>query len=40
MTILRRTLSEMSPGDGMEMLLQRLGKTRTNAEFLMSIRNP
>ncbi|MFN5466905.1 MAG: transcription termination factor Rho, partial [Pirellulaceae bacterium] len=40
MTILRRTLSEMSPADGMEMLLQRLGKTRTNAEFLMSIRNP
>jgi transcription termination factor Rho len=40
MTILRRTLSEMSPADGMEMLLQRLNKTRTNAEFLMSIRNP
>jgi transcription termination factor Rho len=40
MTILRRTLSEMSPADAMEMLLQRLGKTRTNAEFLMSIRNP
>jgi transcription termination factor Rho len=40
MSILRRTLSEMSPADGMEMLLQRLGKTKTNAEFLMSIRNP
>jgi transcription termination factor Rho len=40
MSILRRTLSEMSPADGMEMLQQRLGKTKTNAEFLMSIRNP
>lgn len=36
---LRRVLSEMSAPDAMEKLLQRLEKTKTNAEFLMSIRN-
>ncbi len=36
---LRRTLSEMNPPDAMELLVQRLGKTRSNAEFLMGM-NP
>lgn len=34
---LRRTLNEMSPADAMQLLITRLGKTKTNAEFLMSI---
>ncbi len=36
--ILRRVLSEMSPIDGMELLLSRLKKTHSNAEFLMSMK--
>ena len=34
----RRVLSEMNPADAMEMLTTRLKKTKTNAEFLMSIK--
>ena len=34
---LRRTLSEMSPGDAMELLRTRLSKTKSNAEFLMGL---
>ncbi len=35
--ILRRVLAEMNPPDAMELLVNRLAKTRTNAEFLMSM---
>ncbi len=35
--ILRRVLSGMNPPEAMELLLSRLQKTRTNAEFLMSL---
>jgi transcription termination factor Rho len=35
--LLRRILSEMNPPDAMEMLVQRLGKSKTNAEFLMAM---
>lgn len=35
--ILRRVLSEMNSPDAMEMLINRLGKTKSNAEFLMSM---
>ncbi len=38
--ILRRVLAEMNPADAMELLLNRLSKTRSNAEFLMSLKNP
>ena len=31
---LRRTLSSMNPADAMDLLVKRLGKTRSNAEFL------
>lgn len=34
--ILRRVLNEMNPPEAMEFLVSRLGKTKTNAEFLMS----
>jgi transcription termination factor Rho len=34
---LRRALSEMKPGDAMEVLLERLKLTRTNAEFLQRL---
>lgn len=34
----RRVLSEMNPADAMDMLTTRLKKTKTNAEFLMSIK--
>ena len=34
----RRTLSEMNPPDAMELLTTRLKKTKTNAEFLLSIK--
>ncbi|MFO0939663.1 MAG: hypothetical protein U0930_02735 [Pirellulales bacterium] len=37
-TALRRALSEMSPPDAMEKLVERLQKTKSNAEFLMSLR--
>ncbi len=35
--VLRRVLSEMNPPDAMELLVSRLGKAPTNAEFLMSM---
>jgi transcription termination factor Rho len=35
--ILRRVLNEMNPPDAMDLLVSRLQKTRTNAEFLMSM---
>jgi transcription termination factor Rho len=36
-TVLRRVLSEMSPTDAMELLTSKMAKTKTNAEFLMSM---
>jgi len=36
-TILRRVLNDMNPPDAMELLVGRLQKTKTNAEFLMSM---
>jgi transcription termination factor Rho len=36
-TIMRRVLADMNPPDAMELLVTRLAKTRTNAEFLMSM---
>jgi transcription termination factor Rho len=35
--ILRRVLNEMNPPEAMELLVTRLAKTQTNAEFLMSM---
>jgi transcription termination factor Rho len=35
--ILRRVLTDMNPPDAMELLVGRLQKTKTNAEFLMSM---
>ncbi len=35
--VLRRVLNEMNPPDAMELLVSRLQKTKTNAEFLMSM---
>ncbi len=35
--ILRRVLNEMNPPDAMELLVSRLKKTKTNAEFLLSM---
>ncbi len=35
--MLRKVLNEMDPVEAMEMLLQKMKKTRLNAEFLMSI---
>jgi len=35
--ILRRVLNEMNPPDAMELLITRLQKAKTNAEFLMSM---
>jgi transcription termination factor Rho len=37
--VLRRVLNEMNPPDAMELLVTRLSKTKTNAEFLMSMNN-
>jgi transcription termination factor Rho len=36
--LLRRVLNEMNPPDAMELLVTRLQKTKTNAEFLMSMK--
>lgn len=38
MTLLRRMLNDMNPVDAMEFLTQRLGKTKSNAEFLMGLK--
>ncbi len=35
--MLRRVLDDMNPPDAMEMLVNRMGKTQNNAEFLMSM---
>jgi transcription termination factor Rho len=35
--VLRRVLSEMNAPDAMELLVTRLQKTKSNAEFLMSM---
>jgi len=37
-TILRRVLHDMNPPEAMELLITRLAKTKTNAEFLMSLK--
>jgi transcription termination factor Rho len=37
--LLRRMLSEVNPADAIEMLTSKLAKTRTNAEFLLSIKS-
>jgi transcription termination factor Rho len=35
--ILRRLLHDMNPPEAMELLVSRLGKTKTNAEFLLGM---
>jgi len=35
--ILRKVLNELNPSEAMELLVDRLGKTKSNAEFLMSM---
>ena len=35
--ILRRVLNGMNPADAMELMVSRLQKTKSNAEFLMSM---
>ena len=35
--ILRKVLKELSPDEAMELLIDRLGKTKSNAEFLGSM---
>ena len=35
--VLRRVLNPLSPGESMELLIDKLSKTRTNAEFLASM---
>ena len=37
--VLRRVLCEMSPTDAMELLANRLSKTKSNSEFLMSLKS-
>jgi transcription termination factor Rho len=37
--ILRRVLNDMNPTEAMELLVTRLGKTKSNAEFLMSMKS-
>jgi len=37
--ILRRVLNDMNPVDAMELMVSRLQKTKTNAEFLMSMKS-
>jgi transcription termination factor Rho len=37
-SLLRKSLAEINPPDAMEMLVQKLSKTKTNAEFLLGIR--
>ena len=36
--MLRRVLGDMNPPEAMEMLVKRLSKTKSNAEFLMSMK--
>jgi transcription termination factor Rho len=37
--VLRRVLGEMNPTDAMELLVNRLSKTKSNSEFLMSLKS-
>ena len=37
--VLRRVLCEMNPADSMELLVNRLLKTKSNSEFLMSLKS-
>jgi transcription termination factor Rho len=37
--ILRKVLTPLSPVEAMELLLSRMGKTKSNAEFLSSMSN-
>jgi transcription termination factor Rho len=37
--VLRRVLGEMNPVDAMELLINRLSKTKSNSEFLMSLKS-
>ncbi|MEX0670851.1 MAG: transcription termination factor Rho [Pirellulales bacterium] len=37
--VLRRVLSEMNPADAMELLVNRLSKTKSNSEFLMGLKS-
>jgi transcription termination factor Rho len=36
-SLMRRVLADMNPPDAMDMLITKLGKTKTNAEFLMNM---
>jgi transcription termination factor Rho len=40
MWLLRKVISDMDPAEAMDMLLSRLGRTKTNAEFLQSLGGP
>jgi transcription termination factor Rho len=35
--VLRKVLNQISPVEAMEMLVDKLGKTRNNAEFLLKM---
>ena len=37
MYILRKVLSDMNPVEAMELLINRMGRTKSNAEFLNSM---
>jgi transcription termination factor Rho len=37
--VLRRVLGEMNPADAMELLINRLGKTKANADFLAALKS-
>src|SRR5262249_13251035 len=37
MYILRKVLSDMNPVEAMELLISRMGRTKTNGEFLLSM---
>jgi transcription termination factor Rho len=37
--VLRKVLTPLSPVEGMELLLSKMGKTKSNAEFLGSMAN-
>ena len=37
MYILRKVLSDMNPVEAMELLVNRMARTKTNAEFLLSM---
>jgi transcription termination factor Rho len=37
MYILRKVLSDMNPVEAMELLINRMARTKSNAEFLMSM---